>query len=109
MAFPRLLSPNAPLTGTGHPYEYDPPREKRRPGDAIREAGEGDDAWHRGNMDVALTSYLNAWQADPQPELALKIGELYFQKDMGGEARAAPTITLMRGFTPGSGTLWPRS
>jgi eukaryotic-like serine/threonine-protein kinase len=80
--------PNAPLTGTGQAYEYDPPREKRRPGDAIREMNEGDDAWHRGNMDVALTSYLNAWQADPQPELALKIGELYFQKDMSAEARA---------------------
>ena len=80
--------PNAPLTGSGRPYEYDPPRGTRRPGDAIREALEGDDAWHKGNMDVALSSYLNAWQADPQPELALKIGELYFQKDMSAEARA---------------------
>lgn len=80
--------PNAPLTGTGQAYEWDPPREKRRPADATREAREGDDAWHRGNMDVALTSYLSAWQADPQPELALKIGELYYQKDMSAEARA---------------------
>ena len=76
------------MTGTGQAYEYDPPREKRRPGDATREAGEGDDAWHRGNMDVALSSYLNAWQADPQSELALKIGELYLQKGMSPEARA---------------------
>ncbi len=79
---------NAPLTGSGQLYEYDPPPEKRRRGDSAREANEGDDAWHRGNMDVALTSYLNAWQADPQPELALKIGELYFQKDMNAEARS---------------------
>ncbi len=79
--------PNAPLASSGQAYEYDPPREKRRPSDATREMHEGDDAWHRGNMDVALTAYLNAWQADPQPELALKIGELYFQKDMNAEAR----------------------
>ena len=51
-------------------------------------ATEGDDAWHKGSIDVALSSYLNAWKADPQPELALKIGELYFQKDMADEARA---------------------
>ncbi len=80
--------PNAPLTGTGQLYEYDPPRETRRPGDGAREANEGDGAWHTGNTEVALTSYLRAWQADPQPELALKIGELYFQKDMTVEARA---------------------
>ena len=50
-------------------------------------AAEGDEAWHKGSMEVALSSYLNAWKADPQPELALKIGELYFQKDMPDEAR----------------------
>ncbi|MDP1828430.1 MAG: serine/threonine-protein kinase [Archangium sp.] len=80
--------PNAPLTGSGQLYEYDPPHELRRPGDATRDALEGDSAWHKGNISVALTAYLSAWRADPQPELALKIGELYLQQDMKDEARA---------------------
>ena len=79
---------NAPLTGSGRPWEYDPPRELRRPGDAARIASEADDAWHKGAMDFALSRYLAAWDADPQPEIALKIGELYLQKDMEPEARA---------------------
>lgn len=80
--------PNAPLVNSGKLYEYDPPREVRRPQDAARIALEGDDAWHKGAMDFALSRYLVAWEADPQPEIALKIGELYFQKDMERDARA---------------------
>ncbi|MFT3708744.1 MAG: serine/threonine-protein kinase [Archangium sp.] len=79
--------PNAPLTGSGRPWEYDPPREKRRPGESTRIGQEGDDAWHKGAMDFALSRYLDAWNADPQPELALKIGEIYFQKGMEQDAR----------------------
>jgi serine/threonine-protein kinase len=79
--------PNAPLTGSGRPWEYDPPREKRRPGESTRIGQEGDDAWHKGAMDFALSRYLDAWNADPQPELALKIGEIYFQKGMEDDAR----------------------
>ncbi len=80
--------PNAPLVGSGKLHEYDPPREARRPKDAARISLEGDDAWHKGAMDFALSRYIAAWEADPQPELALKIGELYFQKDMDSDARA---------------------
>jgi serine/threonine-protein kinase len=80
--------PNAPLTGSGMAYEYDPPREMRRPGEAARLASEGDEAWHKLSMDLALSTYLLAWKADPQPELALKIGELYFQQGTADEARA---------------------
>jgi serine/threonine protein kinase len=80
--------PNAPLTGSGRPFEYDPPREKRRPGESSRMGQEGDDAWHKGAMDFALSRYMDAWNADPQPELALKIGEIYFQKGMDAEARS---------------------
>ncbi|MGV3624862.1 MAG: serine/threonine-protein kinase [Archangium sp.] len=80
--------PNAPVVGAGKLFDYDPPREKRRPGDATKISLEGDDAWHKGAMDFALSRYIAAWEADPQPELALKIGELYFQKDMTDDARA---------------------
>ncbi|MBL8912439.1 MAG: hypothetical protein JNM17_17235, partial [Archangium sp.] len=79
--------PNAPLTGTGRPWEYDPPREKRRATDATRIGQEGDDAWHKGAIEFALSRYLEAWNADPQPELALKIGELYYLKDDPEDAR----------------------
>lgn len=79
--------PNAPIVGSGKLFDYDPPRETRRPQDATRISLEGDDAWHKGAMDFALSRYIAAWEADPQPELALKIGELYFQKDMADDAR----------------------
>jgi serine/threonine-protein kinase len=79
---------NAPLTGSGRPWEYDPPREKRRPGEGRSFASEGDEAWQKGAMEFALSRYLASWDADPQADTALKIGELYLQKDMETEARA---------------------
>ncbi|MFO0596123.1 MAG: serine/threonine-protein kinase [Myxococcaceae bacterium] len=80
--------PNAPLTGTGKPWEYDPPKANRRPSDAVRLGLQGDESFHSGALDPALTWYLQAWNADPQPELALKIGEIYLQKGMDEDARA---------------------
>lgn len=61
---------------------------KKRPADSARLALEGDEAVLRGNVDFALQRYLEAWQSDTNPELALKIGELYFHQDKLGEANA---------------------
>ncbi len=61
---------------------------KKRPADSGRLAIEGDEAVLRGNTEFALQRYLEAWQSDTNPELALKIGELYFQQDKLAEATA---------------------
>ncbi len=82
-----LPPPNAPLTGSAL-YAYDPPRETRRPGDGAKLTNEGDAAWQKGSFELALSRYTEAWRADPQPGLSLKIGELYFQKKNLSEARA---------------------
>ena len=60
----------------------------KRPLDSARLALEGDAQFHRGNTETAMQRYLDAWQADTSPELALKIGELYFQQDKLAEASA---------------------
>ncbi len=75
-----------PPSPTGSLSELQVPAAKKRALDSTRLANEGDEALHRGNLDFALQRYLEAWQADTNPELALKIGELYFQQDKLAEA-----------------------
>ena len=69
------------------PWDLEVAPLNRKAGDAQRLALEGDGAWHRGAVDTAIARYLTAWRADPQPELALKLGELYFEQDKLAEAR----------------------
>ncbi len=80
--------PNAPVPGQGQLHEFDPPKAQRQPGEALRVLAEGDEACLKGAYDYALSRYLDAWNKDPQPELSLKIGELYFHKGMKADARA---------------------
>ncbi len=61
---------------------------KRRPSDAVKLTSDGDDAVNKGNAELALQRYLEAWQLDTSPELSLKIGELYFHQDKLAEASA---------------------
>ncbi len=87
--------PNAPLqladkpgAGNDKPlYEHEVPKERRDPERALRAAREADDAHQRGLVDVAAQKYQEAFAADPSPELALKLGELYFQKNDSQKAR----------------------
>jgi serine/threonine-protein kinase len=82
-----VIPVNAPVPGVAN-HLHDPPAAQRQPAEAIRVALEGDEACLKGAYDYALSRYLDAWSKDPQPELALKIGELYFHKDEKKEARA---------------------
>jgi serine/threonine-protein kinase len=54
---------------------------------AARLAHDGDAAWHRGDPLIAINKYKEAFAHDPQPELALKLGELYYQQDELAEAK----------------------
>ncbi|NVJ27728.1 MULTISPECIES: serine/threonine-protein kinase [Myxococcus] len=47
----------------------------------------GDLALERGDAGLAIAKYREAFEKNPDPELALKLGELYWQKDQLEEAR----------------------
>ncbi|MDC0707402.1 protein kinase [Stigmatella sp. ncwal1] len=49
---------------------------------------EGDQQYQRGRLDLAATHYKNAFQLNPKPELSLKLGEVYWQHELPGEALA---------------------
>lgn len=78
---------NAPLLETANAHELNRPAAERKPAEAQRAHLEGDEAAFRGAFDRALKLYLEAWSYDQQPELALKIGELYFHLGQKQEAR----------------------
>jgi serine/threonine protein kinase len=71
----------------GPAWEHIVPALMRGTNEAARLVSEGDGAWYRGSRDTALEKYLAAWRLDPQPEIALKLGELFFQGDKLAEAR----------------------
>ncbi|GMU61856.1 MAG: hypothetical protein AMXMBFR34_36190 [Myxococcaceae bacterium] len=78
---------NAPLPGTGNPWDDDVSDDKRRPADRMRKEAEGDRYYLARNLSLARTSYLEAWQADPQPAVAMKLGQVAFDLDELDEAR----------------------
>ncbi|MCP3059907.1 protein kinase [Myxococcus sp. K38C18041901] len=88
---------NAPVpgrTGSVLPSDADQPLYERmipaadRNVDLSRKhAQDGDQSLERGKLDMAATSYRNAFEANPDPELALKLGEVYWQRDQMDEAR----------------------
>lgn len=78
---------NAPLVALARLHELELPPEARNPAQSAQLEAQGDLAMHSGSVEQALQKYLSAWQANPTPELALRIGELYFQKDMPSDAR----------------------
>ncbi|MBX7101441.1 MAG: serine/threonine protein kinase [Myxococcaceae bacterium] len=69
-------------------YEKDIPKEQRDAVLASKLASAGDEAWHRGAAELAIAKYKEAFARDPLPETALKLGELYFQREETGEARS---------------------
>ena len=62
------------------PYDAAEPTTRDRERSA-RLTREGDDAHERGLSDLAAAKYQEAFEKDPNPELALKLGELYLQRN----------------------------
>jgi eukaryotic-like serine/threonine-protein kinase len=94
----RLRAPAAPLASaastadapapTPEPlYALEVPLEARDPAGAERLARAGDLAHEHGQLDVAAERYREAFRLAPDPELALKLGELAWQRDQTAEAR----------------------
>jgi serine/threonine-protein kinase len=69
-------------------WKQEIPEAARDPAGSARLAHDGDVAWHRGDSVIAITKYKEAFAKDPSPELALKLGELYYQQDELAEAKA---------------------
>ena len=79
---------NAPVVGGDEKlWDLALSADKRNAKDAEKAMAEGDALWHDRKTDLSLTRYLVAWQADQRPEIALKIGEIYFQKNKLEDAR----------------------
>ncbi len=78
----RPSRPQGPL------YTLDVPVEKRDAVLANQFELDGDNAWQLNRMDEAKEKYLDAWVLNPTPGLALKLGEISFQKDETAEAKA---------------------
>ncbi|MBJ6763865.1 protein kinase [Myxococcaceae bacterium JPH2] len=91
---PYALPRNAPvpLTG-GEPdperplYEQEIPNTARNVDRARQRSLDGDRALAAKDLGLATSMYKEAFQLNPDPELALKLGELYWQRENLGEAR----------------------
>jgi serine/threonine-protein kinase len=68
-------------------YEQEPTRAASDSSFAQRLARDGDLAHHAGNLDAAITKYREAFAKSGDPELALKLGELHYQRRELDEAR----------------------
>jgi serine/threonine-protein kinase len=68
-------------------YEQEIPAAARNPEEAERYEQRGDDALKRVSLDLAATEYLNAFILNPSPELSLKLGEVYWTREIPAEAR----------------------
>lgn len=78
---------NAPVPGTVQPWDDDVPTDKRRPADKARFEAEGDRYYKARNLSLARTQWLEAWKADPQPVIALKLGQVAMDQNDVDEAR----------------------
>ena len=76
-----------PTRPAGPLYGLEVPVEKRDAVAANQLELEGDNAWQLNRMDEAREKYLDAWVLNPTPGLALKLGEIHFQKDETAEAK----------------------
>ncbi|MFT3836539.1 MAG: protein kinase [Myxococcaceae bacterium] len=73
--------PNAPVrivenTETAHDH-----------GAAVRAAQEGDRAFAKGDRDIAIERYSVSYKAEPDAQVALKLGELYYQQGKLDDAK----------------------
>jgi serine/threonine protein kinase len=78
----KVARPSGPLD------QLEVPIEKRDTVAAARFEAEADASWQLNRMDEARDRYLDAWVLNPTPELALKLGEIYYQRDETAQAKA---------------------
>jgi serine/threonine-protein kinase len=77
--------PPVVVAAPARPWDLPAPAA-RDPKAAARLAAEGDEAVFAGQLAVAQQRFEAAWAADPVPELALKLGEITWQRDQLEEA-----------------------
>ncbi|MBL8956266.1 MAG: protein kinase [Myxococcaceae bacterium] len=80
----KTVKPSRP---TGPLYGLEVPIEKRDLVLANQYEAEGDNDWQLNRMDEAREKYLDAWILNPSAGLALKLGEICYQKDETAEAK----------------------
>ena len=70
------------------PWAREVPVERRDPARAAQLVQDGDNLYLAGDRALARTKYLEAFEADPGPALALKLGMLARLRGPEGEAEA---------------------
>jgi eukaryotic-like serine/threonine-protein kinase len=84
----KIKDPNAqPAIDFDRLWEQQVPEAMRDATSSSRLNHDGDAAWRRGDSGMAITKYKEAFSRDPSSEVALKLGELYYQQDELAEAR----------------------
>ncbi|WP_267969000.1 serine/threonine-protein kinase [Myxococcus stipitatus] len=68
-------------------YDKQIPTLQRNLEESRKDTLAGDLALEKKDVSLAITKYRDAFGYNPDPELALKLGELYFQRDNMDEAR----------------------
>ena len=77
-AYVQLRGPAQPVAAEAPPapYRLEVPPERREPRRSADLARDGDNLYQAGELTLARAKYLEAFEADPTPELALKLGTL---------------------------------
>ncbi len=78
----RAQTPDAP-----RPYDREVPSDQRDAEAGARLEREGDEAHARGELAAAATKYQEAYEKNPDPSVAFKLGELAYQRDETNDAR----------------------
>ncbi|QSQ15072.1 serine/threonine-protein kinase [Myxococcus landrumensis] len=68
-------------------YDQSIPSQRRNVEESRKHAQEGDNALERNDIAMARAKYLDAFALHPDPELALKLGDLYWYQGQQDEAR----------------------
>ncbi|MDY7230775.1 serine/threonine-protein kinase [Hyalangium rubrum] len=79
---------NAPVPGetSANPdantplYDQEIPVQKRNVDESRKAELEGDRVYQKGTLDQAASQYRSAFRLNPKPEIALKLGEVYWQR-----------------------------
>ncbi|MDX2015205.1 MAG: protein kinase [Myxococcaceae bacterium] len=107
---PNAPVPNAPVPrprtegATPRLWEVITPKGERRPIDADKAAGVGNDEFVKQNFAGALKAWEEAWRRDPRPEFAWRLGELARLEQRPEDMRS--WFETAKRLNPTSSALW---
>ncbi len=73
--------PIRPQTDGRHPFEWTVVRDEALRPQAEAVARDGDAAWRQNQLDRAATRYREAWEIYPDPQFALRMGQIHYLRN----------------------------